>query len=334
MAAPNKLKVWTKFDDQLGPEYKGRRAIISKALYGLRSSGRSFRDYLAFHLREMGFTSSKADPDLWMRAALKLNVDKIYENVISFVDDLVFHGVDPKGFMDALGQRFTLKPGSIKKPDTYLGVDVKKFRIPNSGDPDKVRWAFESTSCVKRAISDLEKELREADLKLLPNAKMPLASGYQPELDLLLELGSKQLNYYQGLIGFLRWICEIGRIDILMPVSLMPRNLVSARQGHLQQVFHTIFAYLKHHPRLTMFFDDTIPSFCGDRFVMCDWSKLYPNATEAIPENIPIPDGKEVVMTGCRETRRSFGNPDICELRSEYVVFKATKYTGRFNIRF
>jgi hypothetical protein len=147
----------SKFNDQLGPDYKGRRAIISKALYGLRLRGRSFRYYLAFHLREMGFTSLKADPDLWMRAALKSNGDKIYEYVISYVDDLVFQGVDPKGFMDALGQRFTLKAGSIKERDTYLGVDVKKFRIPNSDDPDKVRWAFESTSYVKKAISDLEK---------------------------------------------------------------------------------------------------------------------------------------------------------------------------------
>ncbi|KAI2504182.1 Reverse transcriptase (RNA-dependent DNA polymerase) [Fragilaria crotonensis] len=61
------------------------------------------------------------------------------------------------------------------------------------------------------------------------NVATPLSSGYRPELDLSPELGSKQLNYYQGLIGVLRWICEIGRIDILMPVSMMSRYLVSAR---------------------------------------------------------------------------------------------------------
>jgi hypothetical protein len=312
LAAPNKEKVWTKFTDQLGPEYNGRRAIIAKALYGLRSSGRSFRDYLAKNLRELGFVSSKADPDLWMKAAVKPNGDKIYEYVISYVDDLIFQGLDPKGFMDALGQRFTLKPGSIKEPDTYLGVDIKKFRIPNSDDPDKVRWAFESTSYVKKAIADLEKELEDADLRLLPSAKTPLASGYRPELDLSAELGSKQLNYYQGLIGVLRWVCEIGRIDVLMPVSLMSRYLVSARQGHLEQVFH-IFAYLKHHPRSTMVFDDTIPTFRGERFVRCDWSEFYPDAAEAIPDNMPTPRGKDVTMScfvdadhaGCRETRRS-----------------------------
>jgi hypothetical protein len=63
LAATKKEKVWTEFTDQLGPEYKGRKAIIAKALYGLRSSGRSFRDFLALNLREMGFVSSKADPD-------------------------------------------------------------------------------------------------------------------------------------------------------------------------------------------------------------------------------------------------------------------------------
>ena len=79
LAAPKKEKVWTKFTDQLGPEYNGKRgAIISKALYTLRSSGRSFRDYLAMNLRELRFISSKADPDLWMKAAVKPIGDKVY----------------------------------------------------------------------------------------------------------------------------------------------------------------------------------------------------------------------------------------------------------------
>ncbi|KAI2492430.1 Reverse transcriptase (RNA-dependent DNA polymerase) [Fragilaria crotonensis] len=301
LAAPNKEKVWTKFTDQLGPEYNGKRAIIAKALYGLRSSGRSFRDYLAKNLRELGFASSKADPDLWMKAAVKPNGDKVYD---------------------------------IKEPDTYLGVDIKKFRIPDSDEPDKVRWAFESTSYVKKAIADLKKELEDADLRLLPNAKTPLASGYRPELDLSAELGSKQLNYYQGLIGVLRWICEIGRIDVLMPVSLMSRYLVSARQGHLEQVFH-IFAYLKHHPRSTMVFDDTIPTFRGERFVKCDWSEFYPDAAEAIPENMPTPRGKDVTMScfvdadhaGCRETRRSHSGILIFVNRAPILWFSKRQNT-------
>lgn len=66
-----------------------------------------------------------------MDAAVKPNGDKINEYIISYVDDLIFKGLDQKGFMEALGQRFTLKPESIKEPCIYLGgVDIKhpKFR--------------------------------------------------------------------------------------------------------------------------------------------------------------------------------------------------------------
>ena len=62
-----------------------------------------------------------------MRSAKKPNGDSMYECVISYVDDLVIQGVDPTTFMDALGKRFTLKPGSIKEPDTYLGANVKNI---------------------------------------------------------------------------------------------------------------------------------------------------------------------------------------------------------------
>ncbi len=139
LAAPNKEKVWTRFSDQLGPEYEGRKAIIAKALYGLRSSGgRSFRDYHAMNLGEHGFKSSKADPNLWLTSAKKPTGDSIYEYAISYVDDLVIQGVDPKNFMDALGKRFTLKPGSINEPDIHLGANIKilhsKQRRPRQGE--------------------------------------------------------------------------------------------------------------------------------------------------------------------------------------------------------
>ncbi|KAI2493075.1 Reverse transcriptase (RNA-dependent DNA polymerase) [Fragilaria crotonensis] len=237
--------------------------------------------------------------------------------------------------MDSLGKRFTLKAGSVKEPDTYLGANVKKFRIQESDDPDKVRWAFESTSYVTKAITDVERELAEADMRLLSNAKTPLASGYRPELDMSAELGSRQLNYYQGLIGILRWICELGRLDILMPVvSIMLRYLVSAREGHLEQVFH-IFAYLKGHRRSTMVFDDTVPVYESKRFVKCDWTEFYPEASEAIPTNMPEPRGKEVMMlcfvdadhAGCRETRRSHSGIIIFVNRAPILWFSKRQNT-------
>jgi hypothetical protein len=169
-----------------------------------------------------------------------------------------------------------------------------------------------STNYTKKAIEEVERELREANLKLPTKVTTPLASGYRPEIDATAELDADRQNYYQGLIGVLRWICELGRIDILTSVSMLSRYLVATRRGHLEQVFH-IFAYLKAHTRSTLVFDDTEPNFTGSTFNKCDWSEFYPDAAEAIPSNAPEPRGKSVTMScfvdadhaGCRVTRRS-----------------------------
>ena len=73
---------------------------------------------------------------------------------------------------------------------------------------------------MKRVISDVERELDIA------------GKGYRPELDVTPELGDRQVTYYQGLIGVLRWICELGRIDILVEVSMLSRFLACPREGH------------------------------------------------------------------------------------------------------
>jgi hypothetical protein len=78
-------------------------------------------------------------------------------------------------------------------------------------------------------------------------------------------LYAERLHCFQGLIGVLQWIYELGWLDIMMPVSMLSRYLVSASKGHLDQVFH-VFAYLKTHETSTMLFDDTEPDFDNRRF--------------------------------------------------------------------
>ena len=55
----------------------------------------------------------------------------------------------------------------------------------------------------------MERELKEASLKLPTKVTTPLSSGYRPEIDVTAELDPDKQNYYQGLIGVLRWICEL-----------------------------------------------------------------------------------------------------------------------------
>ena len=53
--------------------------IVKMALSGFMSSGTSFRAKLAVILNDIGYTPSKADPDVWMRAAIRLDGMEYFE---------------------------------------------------------------------------------------------------------------------------------------------------------------------------------------------------------------------------------------------------------------
>jgi hypothetical protein len=99
------------------------------------------------------------------------------------------------------------------------------------------------------------------------------------------------------LIGVLRWAVEIGRLDILLEVSLLSSHLALPRKGHLEQVYH-IFAYLKYAGRRRIFLDPTHPLISEDRFKKYDWTDFYQYAEEPIPPNMPKPRGK-LMTTHC-----------------------------------
>ena len=71
--APTKERVYTIAGLEFGSENVGKRVLIVRALYGLRSSGACWRDHMASTLRGMDFVGSKADPNVWIRPAVKIN---------------------------------------------------------------------------------------------------------------------------------------------------------------------------------------------------------------------------------------------------------------------
>jgi hypothetical protein len=267
---------------------------------------------LAKTLMDFKFFPSKADPDVWMRPAVKADGTPVYEYVLCYVDDILGIMVKPDEFIANLKSVYTFKDGSIGEPKQYLGAVISKHYIPDADDPGKVRWAMSSDKYVKSAIAEVEVELNKIG-KLLPTkVSTPMQPNYRPEVDASPVLDSRRALYYQGLIGVLRWICELGCIDIITDCSLLASQMAQPREGHLNQVFH-IFAYLKRYDRSKMVFDDTDPAFDSGRFTKCDWAEYYPGATEAIPPNVPQPRGKSVSINcfvdaahaGCRLTRRS-----------------------------
>jgi hypothetical protein len=343
LTAPIKEKYYVVAEaaDGFSREFSGRPAKIVRAMYGLPVAGASFRAYLAAHLRGLGYSSCKADPDVHMRISVKKNGDTYYQYMIAYVDDLLCCGEDPKTQMSMIEGKFKLKDGTVEEPSLYLGADIVQTVL--SPEDTKTRWAMASTSYTGKAIAEVERVLgtKEYGYMFLPKgAKTPLVTKYRPEMDPTPELNDERQNYYQGLIGILRWICELGRLDIVTPVSLMSRYLSQAREGHLNQVFH-IFAYLKEFKRSMLVFDDTMPEISEARFDQCDWTEFYPDAAETIPPDMPDAQGKAVKMTcfvdadhaGCNETRRSHTGVIIFVNRAPILWFskrQATVETSTF----
>ena len=96
---------------------------------------------------------------------------------------------------------------------------------------------------VQSAVANVEKHLSTQGLKLPNKAATPFVTNYRPEIDISPELGTTDAAYFQSLIGILRWIVELGRIDITCEVSMMASMVVLPRKGHLKALYH-IFAYL------------------------------------------------------------------------------------------
>jgi hypothetical protein len=313
LQAETKEKVWFMAGAEFGSN-QGRPCIIVRALYGLKSSGARFRDHLSAIIREQGFVNSKADADVWMRKAVKPDGFEYWEYILCYVDDVLVISHAAQTLIDDLGKHVPYKEGSVQAPTTYLGANLFKYTVhsENQNGPMKEVWAMSSTDYVKKAVQEVERELSYSESYLPKRIETPLSSNYRPELDFSRELDANETNYYQGLIGVLRWIVELGRIDIIVPVSLLSRYLVSPREGHLQQAFH-IFAYLKQFNRARLVFDDAIPDFGDTHFHVCDWGATYPDAAEPMPPNMPEARGHSVVTScyvdadhaGCRVTRRS-----------------------------
>ena len=61
-------------------------------------------------------------------------------------------------------------------------------------------------------------------------APAPMLNEYRPEIDISPELTATDAAYYQSLIGILRWMVELGRVDITTEVSMLSSCLALPRE--------------------------------------------------------------------------------------------------------
>ena len=90
-------------------------------------------------------------------------------------------------------------------------------------------------------------------MNLFANAPNPLPLGYEPCMDVSPLLSPGEASYFQTIIGVMRWMVDLGRIDIAVKVSQISSLLAMPRQGHIVNALH-IMSYLKikHNSRLVL----------------------------------------------------------------------------------
>ena len=79
LQAPSSQKAYIICGPEFGLENVGKIALIQRALYGGKAAGRDFGNHLTSCMRHLDFESCPADPDVWMRPAMKADGSNYYE---------------------------------------------------------------------------------------------------------------------------------------------------------------------------------------------------------------------------------------------------------------
>ena len=205
-----------------------------------KTSGRGFRNHLRSFIQLLNFASCPADPDVWMRPAIKSDGSKCYDYVLLYVDDALVVCEKAESILrNELGRYFELEEEFIGPPDHYLGGKVRKVQLENG----VYAWAFSSSQYVQTAVKNVEAYLMSEDTKhwKMPNkAETPLTTTYRSELDISRELNEADAAYYQSLNGILRWIVELGQVDVCLEVSMMSSHLALPREGHWSKCYTSL----------------------------------------------------------------------------------------------
>ena len=94
LQAPSSRKDYIICGEEFGLENVGKVGLIHRALYGGKTAGRDYRNHLRSCMWHLGFISCPADPDVWMRPALKADGSEYYEYILLYTDDILSVGVN------------------------------------------------------------------------------------------------------------------------------------------------------------------------------------------------------------------------------------------------
>jgi hypothetical protein len=230
----------------------------------------------------MGFSPSKAEPNIWMRPN-----GNTYEYIGVYVENLAIIARNPQDEITNILQtkyKFKLKgTGPIK---FHLGMDF-------FCDSDGV-MCIAPKKYVEKMMASYEQFFGSK-----PSQKFssPLEKGDHSEIDTSKFLDSTETQQYQSLIGAMQWAVSIRCMDITTAVVTLSSSRAMPRHGHMDQV-KRVYGYLSKMKEAIICVRTDETNYSGLPDQLLDWAtSIYGNVSEMLPTNEPPALGKYITLT-------------------------------------
>jgi hypothetical protein len=109
-------------------------------------------------MHQMGYTSCKADSNLWLKAVTGPEDNVLYyAYILCYVNDILCIHDDPMSVMNEINGYLPLKPSSVGDPDIYLGAKLKLTQLPNG----VMAWGLSPSKYVIQAVKNCQLHLTD-----------------------------------------------------------------------------------------------------------------------------------------------------------------------------
>ena len=109
------------------------------------------------------------------------------------------------------------------------------------------------------------RETNHPNITIKKKLSTPFHADYHPDEDDSNKIEESEIGHFQHMLGMLRWIVELGQIDIITEVSTLASHMACPREDHLHAGY-CMFEYIarKHNSRIIL--DPTYPDINDDDF--------------------------------------------------------------------
>ena len=146
MNAPIGEKVWFVAGSEMGA-VKCVTMIITRALYGLKTSANAWSEFFGQLLNEVGYTPCIADPDVWIEPTVNNIAFSYWSYMLIYMDDCLALYQDPRPVIEDFKSCYKLNNDMYGEPERCLAANIEKYQLKHN--ERKSYWSMHAYDYIK-----------------------------------------------------------------------------------------------------------------------------------------------------------------------------------------